>query len=188
MRPWGCARRPIAWPDAQTTSAAHTHDLRVRIARLFNVYGPLTDPGTDAVTVLLSQALRGAPLTVHGDGSQTRRFVYVDDAADALVRLLRPDLTLPGAVNVGGAQPTSVIALARMIRRLTGSASTIRRCSEPVGTIRHRHPDISRASRYLAWRPRTTLAEGLAQAIDHTPSREVVLPPAPVPARLSHQA
>lgn len=173
--------------EAQTTAAAHTHDMRARIARLFNVYGSLTDPGSDVVTTLLAQALRGSPLTVHGDGSQTRTFVYVDDAADALVRLLRPDLTLPGAVNIGGAEPTSIIALARMIRRLTGSASTVRRCPEPVGTIRHRHPDIGRASRYLAWRPRTPLAEGLAQAIHHTPAPEVVRAPAPVAARLSHQ-
>ena len=101
----GMRQKAYRVAEAATTSTAHTHDTRARIARLFNAYGPLTEPGTGAVTVLLSQAMRGAPLTVQGDGSQTRTFVYVDDAAHALVRLLRPDRTLPGAVNMAVVLP-----------------------------------------------------------------------------------
>lgn len=174
--------------EAQAASAARAHALDVRIARLFNAYGPGSGLARDVVSVLLAQALRQEPLTIHRDGSQTRTFLYVDDAADALVRMLQPGLALPGPVNIGGTDAISIIALARLIRRLAASSSKIRRCPEPDGTVRHRHPDITRAARHLAWRPRTSLVEGLTQTVLQERPRDARRAPAGAQPLVDRQA
>ncbi|HEX6997290.1 MAG TPA: UDP-glucuronic acid decarboxylase family protein [Gammaproteobacteria bacterium] len=132
------------------------------VVRIFNTYGPgmRMDDGR-AVSNLLTQALRGEPLTVYGDGSQTRSFCYVDDMVDALCRLLGKHSGLAGPLNLGNPEEVTVLALANLVLALTGSKSTIAFKPLPVDDPARRCPDISRAKRLLGWSPGTPLREGL---------------------------
>jgi dTDP-glucose 4,6-dehydratase len=153
------------YAEAATMAYYRAHGLSVRIARIFNTYGPRMrrDDGR-AVPTFIQQALGGEPLTVHGDGTQTRSLCYVDDLVEGLYRLLASDLT--GPVNVGNPSEVTVHELASLIRDITGSTSEIVHVDRPVDDPELRCPDISLAMTSLDWRPAVSLAEGLPRTIE----------------------
>jgi len=136
----------------------------IRVARIFNTYGPrmLADDGR-VVSNFIVQALRGEPLTLYGDGAQTRSFCYVDDLVDGLVRLMDSDEV--GPVNLGNPAEVSVAELARQVMELTGSNTGVVHEPAPVDDPRRRQPDISLARRVLGWEPTVSLREGLERTV-----------------------
>jgi dTDP-glucose 4,6-dehydratase len=140
------------------------HHLETRIVRIFNTYGPrMRVEDGRAVPSFITQVLRGEPLTIFGDGRQTRSFCYVTDLVEGLYRLMRSDVTVP--VNLGNPEEMTILELAQTLLALTGSRSELLYKPLPVDDPRVRQPDISRARELLGWEPRTTLAEGLQQTI-----------------------
>jgi dTDP-glucose 4,6-dehydratase len=150
--------------EAATMAYHRARGLRVRIVRIFNTYGPRMrlDDGR-AVPNFVTQALRGEPLTVHGDGSQTRSLCYVDDLIEGIWRVLGADLT--GPVNLGNPNEVSVLELAELIREAAGSRSEIVFTERPVDDPEVRRPDISLARSELDWEPAVPLREGLTRTI-----------------------
>jgi UDP-glucuronate decarboxylase len=142
------------------------HKLRIKVARIFNTYGPRMHPNDGrVVSNFIVQALRGQPITLYGDGSQTRSFCYVDDLIDGLVRLMASADELTGPVNLGNSTEITVLELAERIVALTNSRSPIVCKPLPVDDPRQRQPDTALAERALGWRPRTPLEEGLKRTI-----------------------
>ncbi|HYM49818.1 MAG TPA: UDP-glucuronic acid decarboxylase family protein [Candidatus Limnocylindrales bacterium] len=150
--------------EAFTMAYHRAHGVRTRIVRIFNTYGERMrlDDGR-AVPNFVSQALRGEPLTVYGDGSQTRSLCYVDDLIEGIVRLLRRDFAEP--VNLGNPSEVTMLELARLIREVSGSASEIVFRPLPEDDPRQRRPDITRAREVLGWEPRVPLRDGLDRTI-----------------------
>jgi dTDP-glucose 4,6-dehydratase len=158
--------------EAITMAYHRQHGIDTRIARIFNTYGPRMrlDDGR-AVPNFLTQALAGQPLTVYGDGSQTRSFCYIDDLVDGLVRLLRSEVHEP--VNLGNPDEITIRQLAETTNRLTGNAAGI--VVHPERRDQHdpdrRQPDIQRALRHLGWAPTVGLEDGLRRTIEDFRSR-----------------
>jgi UDP-glucuronate decarboxylase len=142
------------------------HNLRVKIARVFNTYGPcmLPDDGR-VISTFIIQALTGEPLTVFGDGSQTRSFCYVDDLIDGFVRLMASADDFTGPVNLGNPQEFTIGELAKQVIALTGSKSTVVSKPLPTDDPRRRRPDISLAEANLGWTPTIALDEGLRRTV-----------------------
>ncbi len=138
----------------------------VRVPRIFNTYGPRmrADDGR-VVSNIVCQALSGAPITVYGDGSQTRSFAYVSDLVTGLTALMEHPGPIPGPVNIGNPVELTVSDLVQRVLALTGSRSPVVRRPLPVDDPRRRRPDITRATGLLGWRPRVELAEGLPPTI-----------------------
>jgi nucleoside-diphosphate-sugar epimerase len=152
------------YAEAAVMAYHRHHGLPVRIVRIFNTYGPRMDPHDGRiVTNFIHQALAGEPLTIYGDGSQTRSLQYVSDLIDGIVRYL--DVDEPGPVNLGNPVERSVLELAELIVRLTGSRSLLSFHPLPVNDPRRRRPDISLARRLLDWEPQVTVERGLALTI-----------------------
>ncbi|HEY7531105.1 MAG TPA: UDP-glucuronic acid decarboxylase family protein [Gemmatimonadota bacterium] len=150
--------------EALTMAYHRHHGLDVRIVRIFNTYGPAMRPWDGrVVSTFIRQALAGDPLTVFGDGSQTRSFCYVDDEVEGLFRLWRSDLV--GPVNVGNPTELRVLDLADLVLKLTGSASPVRHEPLPEDDPKVRRPDIRLARERLGWEPRIALEEGLRRTI-----------------------
>ncbi|HVS01518.1 MAG TPA: UDP-glucuronic acid decarboxylase family protein [Thermoanaerobaculia bacterium] len=150
--------------EAMTMAYHRYHRLDTRIVRIFNTYGPRMRAGDGRVVpTFIHQALAGEPLTVYGDGSQTRSFCFVSDLVDGIYRLLESGEHDP--VNVGNPQEMTVLEFAAEIRRLTGSRSEIAFEPLPVDDPKIRQPDITRARTVLGWQPRVSLEEGLQQTI-----------------------
>jgi dTDP-glucose 4,6-dehydratase len=146
--------------EALTMAWARTHALDVGIVRIFNTYGPRLRPGDGrVVSNFLMQAIEGRPLTVYGDGSQTRSLCFVDDEIAGIVALLDSDLA--GPVNIGNPAELTVLALAHAVLSLTGSSSPIVHEPLPVDDPTRRRPDITVARRELGWEPVVALEEGL---------------------------
>jgi UDP-glucuronate decarboxylase len=142
------------------------HQLRIKVARIFNTYGPRMHPHDGrVVSNFIVQALLGEPITIYGDGAQTRAFCYVDDLIEGFLRLMASPDQITGPVNLGNPQETSVVELAEMIITLTGSRSSITRRPLPVDDPVQRCPDIAQATQLLAWEPTTTLTDGLTRTI-----------------------
>jgi UDP-glucuronate decarboxylase len=143
------------------------HRVDVRVARIFNTYGPRMHPDDGrVVSNFIVQALKGQPLTIYGDGSQTRAFCYVDELVDGLVRLMNAEGdALHPPVNLGNPVEVPVRALAAMVIALTGSASEMESRLLPADDPVQRCPDITRARNLLDWAPRIALEEGLQQTI-----------------------
>jgi UDP-glucuronate decarboxylase len=142
------------------------HKMRIKIARIFNTYGPnmhLNDGRV--VSNFIVQALRGEPITVFGDGSQTRSFCYVSDLIEGLVRLANTADDFTGPVNLGNPNECTIRELATKIVELTGSRSTISFKPLPQDDPKQRQPDIALAKRVLDWQPTVPLAEGLGRTI-----------------------
>jgi dTDP-glucose 4,6-dehydratase len=158
--------------EAMTMAYHRYHALETRIARIFNTYGPRMrlDDGR-VVPNFIVQALKGQPLTVYGDGSQTRSFCYVDDLVDGLYRLLVSDFQDP--VNLGNPTEMTILELAEAIRDLTGSKSEIIRLPERRGESdpERRQPDITRAKEILDWTPKIDLTQGLGLTIQDFEAR-----------------
>ena len=150
--------------EALTMAYHRTHGLDTRIVRIFNTYGPrMRVHDGRVVSNFVVQALRHEPITVYGDGSQTRSFTYVDDLIDGVVRLFERGSAEP--TNLGNPHEFTVLELAKVVIRLTGSRSTIVREPLPEDDPKVRQPDIGRARTTLAWEPRVELEEGLARTI-----------------------
>jgi UDP-glucuronate decarboxylase len=144
------------------------HGTRIKVARIFNTYGPRMQPDDGrVVSNFIIQALRNEPLTIYGDGKQTRSFCYVDDLVDGLVRLMNSDDALTGPINLGNPIEFTMLELANLVIELSGSASTIEYRPLPQDDPRQRQPDISKARAALDWGPRTELREGLAKTIGY---------------------
>jgi dTDP-glucose 4,6-dehydratase len=152
--------------EAITMAYHRAHDVDTRIVRIFNTYGERMRPRDGRVVpALVGQALAGEPLTVFGDGSQTRSFCYVSDLIDGIYRLLLSDAVEP--VNIGNPAELSVLEFAKTIRKLTGTKSEIVFKPLPVDDPRVRQPDISRARELLGWEPEVGLEDGLGKTIDY---------------------
>jgi UDP-glucuronate decarboxylase len=144
------------------------HKLRIKVARIFNTYGPRMLPNDGrVVSNLIVQALTNEPVTVYGDGTQTRSFCYVDDLIDAMVRFMDSDDEFVGPANLGNPAEFAVLELAEKIIALTGSQSRIVHEPLPADDPVQRQPDISLARSVLEWTPRTSLDEGLPKTIDY---------------------
>ncbi|HMK68270.1 MAG TPA: UDP-glucuronic acid decarboxylase family protein [Stellaceae bacterium] len=142
------------------------HNLRVKVARIFNTYGPRMHPNDGrVVSNFIVQALKGEPITVYGDGKQTRAFCYVDDLVEGFLRLMATADEITGPINLGNPVETPVVALAEKIIELVGSKSKIESRPLPVDDPVQRCPDISRARNLLGWEPRVPLATGLERTI-----------------------
>ncbi|MEL7061205.1 MAG: UDP-glucuronic acid decarboxylase family protein, partial [Acidobacteriota bacterium] len=152
--------------EAMVMAYHRVHDVETRIVRIFNTYGPRMRPNDGRVVpAFMQQALTGAPLTVFGDGSQTRSFCYVEDLIDGIYRLLMSDRVEP--TNLGNPHEMTILEFANHIRELTGSASEIRFQPLPTDDPKIRQPDIAMAREHLGWEPRVALDEGLAATIDY---------------------
>jgi UDP-glucuronate decarboxylase len=142
------------------------HGLRVKVARIFNTYGPKMHPNDGrVVSNFIVQALRNEPITLYGDGAQTRSFCYVDDMIDAFVRLMESPDALSGPVNLGNPVEFSIRELAEKVVELTGSRSELVFEPLPSDDPRQRRPDISLAKEHLQWEPTTPLEVGLDKTI-----------------------
>jgi dTDP-glucose 4,6-dehydratase len=151
--------------EAMTYAYHRVHQIPVRVARIFNSYGPrLRRDDGRAVPTFIRQALSGVPISVHGDGSQTRSLCYVDDMIDGLMRLLHCHEAVE-PVNLGNPQEVTVLELAELIRKLADSESEIVYTDRPVDDPERRRPAITRAQKLLGWTPNVSLDEGLDRTI-----------------------
>jgi dTDP-glucose 4,6-dehydratase len=152
--------------EAMTMAYRRAHGVDTRIVRIFNTYGERMRPRDGRVVpALICQALAGEPMTVFGDGSQTRSFCYVDDLIDGIYRLLQSDV--PDPINIGNPAELSVLEFARTIRALTGARSEIVFRPLPVDDPKQRRPDITKAKTLLGWEPKVKLEDGLKKTIDY---------------------
>ncbi|HXC85242.1 MAG TPA: UDP-glucuronic acid decarboxylase family protein [Trebonia sp.] len=144
------------------------HDLSIKVARVFNTYWPkmLPDDGR-VVSNFVVQALRGEPLTVFGDGSQTRSFCYVDDMVAGLIALMNSPSEVTGPVNLGNPGEFTMLELAKQVMDLTGGSCPVEHRPLPADDPARRRPDISRAKELLGWEPTIQLREGLARTISY---------------------
>jgi dTDP-glucose 4,6-dehydratase len=151
--------------EAMTMAYHRTHGIDVRIVRIFNTFGPsMRRADGRAVPNFIDQSLQGLPLTVHGDGSQTRSLCCVDDLIEGFWRLAASDLNEP--INIGNPEEISVLELAKLIRDIAGGESEITFLDRPVNDPEVRKPDITRASAELGWTPQVSLREGLERTVE----------------------
>src|SRR5579863_6336434 len=164
--PRSCYDESKRFAEAMTMAFHRTHKMRTNIARIFNTYGPRMKLNDGRVVpAFMDQALRGEPLTIFGDGSQTRSFCYVSDLVDGLYRLMQSDERYP--VNLGNPQEMTILEFAERIRVLTGSKSRIIHEPLPQDDPKQRKPDISKARRVLGWEPEVSLEEGLLPTVEY---------------------
>ena len=144
------------------------HDLEIRVARIFNTYGPrmAADDGR-VVSNFIVQALRGEPLTIYGDGSQTRSFCYVDDLVSGFIALMNNEAGESGPVNLGNPGEFTMLELASLVLDMTGSKSKLEHLALPQDDPKQRQPDISLAKSVLGWEPTVALKDGLARTIEY---------------------
>jgi UDP-glucuronate decarboxylase len=144
------------------------HGLEIKVARIFNTYGPRMHPNDGRViSNFIVQALAGEDITIYGDGSQTRSFCYVDDLIDGIIRLMGTEASFTGPVNIGNPQECTVRQLAELVVKLTGSKSKLVYRSLPADDPKQRCPDVSLATAHLKWSPRIPLESGLTRVIDY---------------------
>ena len=142
------------------------HQLRIKVARIFNTYGPRMHPNDGrVVSNFIVQALQGAPITLYGDGSQTRSFCYVDDLITGLIALMGTEDSFTGPVNIGNPGEFTILQLAEKAIELTGSKSQIIRKPLPSDDPLQRQPDLTLARARLGWEPRVALDEGLKRTV-----------------------
>ncbi len=167
-----CYDESKRYAEALTMAFHRTHGVATNIARIFNTYGPrmALDDGR-VVPAFMEQALRGVPLTVFGDGSQTRSFCYVSDMVDGLVRLSNSDERYP--VNLGNPVELTILEFAESISRLMDLKANVVYRDLPSDDPRQRRPDISKAKRLLGWEPRVGLEEGLRKTVEYFKTRLV---------------
>jgi UDP-glucuronate decarboxylase len=150
------------------------HGVKVKVARIFNTYGPRMNPDDGrVVSNFIVQALRNIPITIYGEGQQTRSFCYVDDLVDGFVRLMESPDEIRGPINLGNPGEFTVRELAEIVIEMTGSRSKITYSSLPEDDPRQRRPEISLAKNVLDWHPTISLREGLRKTIEYF--EEIVL-------------
>jgi dTDP-glucose 4,6-dehydratase len=162
--PRSCYDEAKRFGEAITMAYHKHHGVETRIVRIFNTYGPRmrTNDGR-AIPNFLSQALKGEPITVYGDGSQTRSFCYVDDLVEGLLRLMESDVDTP--VNIGNPTELSLLEMATRVKERTGSSSEIVFKPLPQDDPKVRRPDITKARECLGWEPQVGLEEGLGKTV-----------------------
>jgi UDP-glucuronate decarboxylase len=144
------------------------HKLPIKVARIFNTYGPRMHPADGrVVSNFIMQALKNEPITIYGDGSQTRSFCYVDDLVAGLIGLMDSGPGITGPINIGNPNEFTVRELAEQVIRLTNSTSKIVEAPLPQDDPKQRQPDISKAKRDLGWEPSVQLEQGLVKTIDY---------------------
>lgn len=144
------------------------HRLEIKVMRIFNTYGPRMHPSDGrVVSNFIVQALKGEPITIYGDGSQTRSFCYVDDLIEGMIRLMNTPAEVTGPVNIGNPGEFTMLQLAQHVLKLTGSASEIVYKPLPQDDPRQRKPDITLAKELLDWQPTIALEDGLAKTIEY---------------------
>jgi dTDP-glucose 4,6-dehydratase len=161
-----CYDESKRYAEALTMAYHRVHGLRTNIARIFNTYGPrmqLLDGRV--VPAFMDQALRSEPLTIYGDGSQTRSFCYVSDLVDGLYRLMFSDERYP--VNLGNPRELTIMEFAERIRILVGNGLNIVHKPLPEDDPKRRQPDISKAKRVLGWEPKVSLEDGLRETVEY---------------------
>ncbi len=189
ISPRGVYDEAKRFAEAMTMAYYRYYGLDARIVRIFNTYGPRMRPNDGrAISNLIVQALRGEPLTIYGDGSQTRSFCYVDDLIDGLVAVLHQPSDRPleartnreflhhnlesedsihHPINVGNPEERRVLDIARLILSITGSSAELKFLPRPVDDPRVRRPDISRAQKLLGWTPRVSIELGIRLTVDY---------------------
>jgi len=156
--------------EAMVMAYHRSRGVNTRMVRIFNTYGPRLHPGDGRViSNFMMQALRGEPLTIYGDGSQTRSFCYVDDLIEGIVRLSRSDEHLP--VNLGNPEEYTILECAKAVLEVTGSKSELTHVPLPVDDPTRRRPDITKARTLLGWEPRVGLQDGLQKSLDFFKSK-----------------
>ena len=144
------------------------YQVRIKVARIFNTYGPRMHPNDGrVVSNFIVQALKGSPITIYGEGKQTRSFCYVDDLVDGLMRLMASADDFTGPVNLGNPGEFTILELANKVVAMTGSTSKIEFTPLPADDPTQRKPDIALAERVLGWRPQVALDQGLVHAIGY---------------------
>jgi UDP-glucuronate decarboxylase len=144
------------------------HGVNIRVARIFNTYGPRMHPSDGrVVSNFIVQALKGEPITLYGDGSQTRSFCFVDDMVEAFIRLMDAPDSVTGPVNLGNPAEFTIRSLAEIVNELTGSESPLQAHPLPVDDPLQRCPDITLAKKHLDWQPTIELVEGLKRTITY---------------------
>jgi UDP-glucuronate decarboxylase len=142
------------------------HRLRIKVARIFNTYGPRMHPNDGrVVSNFIVQALKGEPLTIYGEGLQTRSFAYVDDLVDGLIRLMNTGDNVTGPINLGNPGEFTIRELADLVIEMTGSSSRIEHRPLPQDDPKQRQPDIAKAKADLGWAPTVSLQEGPGKTI-----------------------
>lgn len=154
------------YAEAMTLAYHRAHNLDTRIVRIFNTYGPRNalDDGR-VVPNFIGQAIRGEPLTIQGDGKQTRSFCYVSDLVEGIARLLASDEIMP--VNIGNPNERTILEFAEKVNALTGNKAGVVFRPRPVDDPNRRCPDISKARRILGWEPKVDLEQGLEKTIEY---------------------
>jgi dTDP-glucose 4,6-dehydratase len=169
--PRSCYDESKRFAEALTMAFHRNRSVRTSIARIFNTYGPRMQLNDGRVVpAFVDQALRGEPITIFGDGSQTRSFCYVSDLVDGLWRLLLSDEAYP--VNLGNPREMTILEFAEMIAKVTGSTAGFVRQPLPEDDPKQRRPDISKALRLLGWKPVVSLDEGMKRTIEYFKSVE----------------
>jgi UDP-glucuronate decarboxylase len=144
------------------------HRILVKVVRIFNTYGPRMHPDDGRVIAnFVVQALKNEPITIFGDGSQTRSFCFVDDLVDGIMRMLAGPAEMVGPMNLGNPAELPIAELADLVLALTGSKSKIVRKPLPTDDPKRRRPDISLARQSLGWTPKVPLRDGLMQVIEY---------------------
>jgi UDP-glucuronate decarboxylase len=144
------------------------HNLNIRVVRIFNTYGPRMHPNDGrVVSNFITQALRGDPITIYGDGQQTRSFCYVDDLIEGFISMMNANDDVSGPINMGNPQESSIKELAERIIKLTASKSELIKKDLPQDDPLQRQPDITLAKRHLGWQPAIDLETGLTKTIDY---------------------
>jgi UDP-glucuronate decarboxylase len=138
--------------------------LQIKVIRIFNTYGPRMHPGDGrVVSNFIVQALKGEPITIYGEGLQTRSFCYVDDLLDGMMRLMDTGPDVTGPINVGNPKEFTMIELAEAVLKLTGSKSKLIKQPLPADDPKQRKPDIAKARETLGWQPKVQLEDGLKE-------------------------
>jgi dTDP-glucose 4,6-dehydratase len=164
--PRSCYDESKRYAEALTMAWHRARGLRTGIARIFNTFGPRMKLNDGRVVpAFLDQALQGQPITIFGDGSQTRSFCYVSDLVDGLYRLMLSDEVMP--VNLGNPREMTILEFATVITEMTGSKSSLVRQPLPEDDPKQRQPDIGKARRILGWEPKVSLEDGLRPTIEY---------------------
>jgi len=144
------------------------HEMEIKVMRIFNTYGPRMHPADGrVVSNFIVQAIKGEPITIYGDGTQTRSFCYVDDEIEGMIRFMESAADFIGPVNIGNPSEFTMIELADLVLRLVGGSSKLTFKPLPQDDPRQRKPDISLAISKLDWRPKVTLEDGLKETISY---------------------
>ncbi len=168
--PRSCYDESKRFAEAMTMAYHRVHGVRTHIARIFNTYGPRMQLNDGRVVpAFLDQALRGEPLTIFGNGKQTRSFCYVSDLVDGLIRLMASEERYP--VNLGNPREMTILEFAEQIRALTGAKVPLVHHALPQDDPRQRQPDITKARQVLGWEPRVALEEGLRHTVHYFKQR-----------------